>query len=131
MNGHYIRQKPVDELYELIEAKSNKQKAISSFWPEEAKGADEDYKRAVLALVQERLKYLAELSELTLFFFAEPNIDDVVLLYKHPVDKQLQKNPPDYQKRNAGCRGSYSLWYTYNQIAGPKPGAFCRVQKPY
>ncbi|MEK7561764.1 MAG: glutamate--tRNA ligase [Patescibacteria group bacterium] len=97
MNGYYIRQKPVDELYELIEAKSNKQKAISSFWPEEAKGADEDYKKAVLGLVQERLKYLAELAGLTKFFFAEPNTENVIKLYKEPVDKQLQKNPPDYK----------------------------------
>lgn len=96
MNGHYIRQKPVDELYELIEAKSNEQKAISSFWPVEAREASEDYKKAVLGLVQERLKYLTELAELTRFFFAEPDIAQVLKLYKKPVDKQLQKNPPDY-----------------------------------
>lgn len=98
MNGHYIRQMPLDELYELIEAKNNKQKTISSFWPVEARKASDDYKKAVLELVQERLKYLAELPELTRFFFAEPDIDNVVSLYKQPVDKQLQKTPPNYQK---------------------------------
>jgi glutamyl-tRNA synthetase len=61
MNGHYIREMPLDKLYELAEP----------FWPGSAKNADEKYKKAVLALVQERLKYLAELPELTDFFFKD------------------------------------------------------------
>ena len=86
MNGHYIRQLSVEELY---------QKA-KDFWPKEAKEA-EDYKKAVLALVQERLKYLAELGQLTKFFFVEPDEKAVLELYKKPVDKQLAKNPPNYK----------------------------------
>lgn len=65
VNGHFIRQLPIDELYELAEP----------FWPDSAKGADESYKKAVLGLVQERLKFLAELSELTNFFFEELPVD--------------------------------------------------------
>ncbi len=87
MNGHYIRQLPLDELYNKAE----------DFWPNEAKAVDESYKKAVLGLVQERLKYLAELAQLTQFFFAEPDTSSVAKLYEHPVDKQLQKNPPDYK----------------------------------
>src|SRR3990167_2966467 len=86
MNGHYIRQLSVEELY---------QKA-KDFWPKEAKEA-EDYKKAVLALVQERLKYLAELGQLTKFFFVEPDEKAILKLYKNPVDKQLAKNPPNYK----------------------------------
>jgi len=70
---------------------------MEGFWPKEAKDASQDYKKTVLALVQERLKYSAELPELTGFFFAEPNTEDVIKLYKEPIDKQLQKNPPDYK----------------------------------
>lgn len=86
MNGQYIRAMSLESL-----AKSS-----DSFWPEEADKADESYKKQVLGLVQERLKYLAELTELTQFFFVEPDIVQVLKLYKEPVDKQLQKNPPDY-----------------------------------
>jgi glutamyl-tRNA synthetase len=59
MNGVYIRNLPLDELYERVK----------DYWPSEATEAGEDYKKQVLGLVQERLKYLAELPELTRFFF--------------------------------------------------------------
>lgn len=61
-NGHYIRQMSTDELYEASE----------SFWPEEAENADDEYKKQVLRLVHERLKFLSELPELTRFFFTDP-----------------------------------------------------------
>jgi glutamyl/glutaminyl-tRNA synthetase len=61
MNGHYIRQKPLDELCGLSEA----------FWPPSAKDKPDDYKKQVLGLVQERLKHLSELPLLTGFFFEE------------------------------------------------------------
>lgn len=88
MNGHYIRAMSLESLT----------KSAEHYWTKQAKVTDESYKKRVLELVQERLKYLAELPELTKFFFAEPNIDDVLSLYKQPVDKQLQKKPLDYQK---------------------------------
>jgi glutamyl-tRNA synthetase len=61
MNGVYIRNLGIDDLY----ARSN------DFWPTEASDADESYKKHVLGLVQERLKYFAELPELTRFFFVD------------------------------------------------------------
>ncbi|HVS78822.1 MAG TPA: glutamate--tRNA ligase [Candidatus Saccharimonadales bacterium] len=89
MNGHYIRELPPEELA----------KRATDFWPAEAGGADEVYKNKVLGLVQERLKYLAELPELTRFFFAEPATKDVLELYKNPVDKRLNKLSLDEIKR--------------------------------
>lgn len=64
MNGVYIRQMPLPELLRRAEG----------FWPAAAKKADSSYKAAVLGLVQERLKYLSELPELTDFFFTDPVI---------------------------------------------------------
>lgn len=87
MNGHYIRALSLESLA----------KSAEDFWPKEAKGASEDYKKAVLTLIRERLKYLAELAGLTRFFFAAPDIGSVTKLYEQPVDKQLQKTPPDYK----------------------------------
>ena len=86
MNGHYIRGLPLDELAKRAE----------SFWPPEAKSDSQDYKKAVLAAVQERLKYLAELPELTSFFFAEPKAEQVRQLYDKPIDKQLRKEKLAY-----------------------------------
>lgn len=65
MNGEYIRALPIEELLERCR----------DFWPQEAKGAKEDYKKQVLALVHERLKFLGELSGLTEFFFSDPEVD--------------------------------------------------------
>lgn len=61
MNGHYIRELPLGELFNQVK----------DFWPPEAKDADETYKKTALGLVQERLKYFAELPELTRFFFTD------------------------------------------------------------
>jgi glutamyl-tRNA synthetase len=73
MNGAHIRQLSTQELYTKIAA-SGKQQAVS-FWPEEANDFDDDYKKQVLGLVQERLKYFAELTDLTRFFFTDLLVD--------------------------------------------------------
>ena len=79
VNGHFIREAPLDRLYGLS----------AGFWPA-AKEADEDYRKKVLEVVQERLKYLSELPDLTWFFFEEPPESKVKELFKDPVDKQLK-----------------------------------------
>jgi len=81
MNGHYIRELQLDKLAQSVE----------SFWPEVAKNSDEDYRKNVLSLVQERLKYFAELPKLTNFFFEAPKEESVENLYQNPVDKQLKR----------------------------------------
>lgn len=68
-NGHFIREMPLDTLMEKV----------ASYWPEEAATADESYKRSVLALVQERLKFFREIPELTRFFFADLPIDPTLI----------------------------------------------------
>ena len=81
MNGHYIRELPLDDLYARV----------AKYWPPEAKGYDEAYKKQVLGLVQERLKYFAELPELTGFFFVDLPVNPK-LITEH---KQLKKLPKD------------------------------------
>jgi glutamyl-tRNA synthetase len=65
MNGLYIRQMASEKLLERCE----------DFWPDEAADYAPDYRLSVLKLVQERLKFLGELAELTVFFFADPTVD--------------------------------------------------------
>lgn len=86
MNGQYIRNLSLDELAEQVEQ--------GGYWSV-ASTAGEDYRKNILALVQERLKLFGELDELTVFFFKKPADKDVKQLYDNPVDKQLKKTPSD------------------------------------
>jgi len=61
MNGVHIRQLKLDDLYARSE----------TFWPKSAEKSKPEYRKKVLALVQERLKFLAELPDLTSFFFED------------------------------------------------------------
>jgi glutamyl-tRNA synthetase len=61
MNGHWIRSLDISTMYTLCQ----------DYWPASAADYPEDYKKRVLALVQERLKYLAELPQLTTLFFED------------------------------------------------------------
>jgi glutamyl-tRNA synthetase len=81
VNGHFIRQLSLGSLYDRA----------SSFWPIEAKNADESYKKQILSLVQERLKYFAELPQLTKFFFVDLPIDPN-LIAQHKQLKKLSKS---------------------------------------
>ena len=81
LNGAHIRAMNLDELY----------KAVVDFWPASAKDADDDYKKKVLGLIQERLKFFKEIPELTEFFFSEPADKDILDLLHDPKNKQLRK----------------------------------------
>jgi glutamyl-tRNA synthetase len=84
MDGQYIRQTSLDTLYALSKG----------YWPEEAATYDETYLKQVLGLVQERLKYLAELPELSMFFFKDLPVNPE-LISGH---KQLKKLSADELK---------------------------------
>ncbi len=77
MNGSHIRALPLDDLYARTQ----------SYWPDAASTADDTYKKTVLSLVQERLKYLAELPELTRFFFTDLPLNPELW----QTNKQLKK----------------------------------------
>ncbi len=82
MDGEWIRQKiDLDDLYQRSK----------TFWPDEAGDYDDDYKKRVLSIVRERLKYFAELPELTKFFFTDL-----------PVDPELISNHKQLKKLSSG-----------------------------
>lgn len=84
MNGQWIRRLSLDDLYERS----------AKYWPIAAHDSDESYKKRVLALVQDRLKTLAELPLMSTYFFKEPSIDlDLI-----DGNKQLKKLSRDEQK---------------------------------
>lgn len=77
VNGVFIRSMNIDELLQLVH----------NYWPASAKEASDDYKRNVLALTQERLKYFEELPPLTNFFFEDLPVDMALI----DDNKQLKK----------------------------------------
>jgi glutamyl-tRNA synthetase len=66
MDGTYIRALSLDRLVE----------EVKNFWPPSAENFDGEYKKRVLSLVQERLKFFAELPILTSFFFEDLATDN-------------------------------------------------------
>ncbi len=77
MNGYYIRELPLDDLYQKV----------AGSWPAEATSRDDAYKKQVLGLVQERLKYFKELPGLTAFFFQDLPVNMELI----DGNKQLKK----------------------------------------
>ncbi len=77
LNGQHIRLLGLDDLMTRVER----------FWPASAAHASADKKREVLALVQDRLKTLADLPLLSSYFFEEPTPDWNIL----QDNKQLKK----------------------------------------
>lgn len=80
-NGHFIREMSLDNLYAKV----------ADFWPAEAGTHNDKYKKAVLGLVQERLKFFAELPELTTFFFTDLPVNPE-LISSHKQLKKLETN---------------------------------------
>jgi glutamyl-tRNA synthetase len=72
LNGLYIRNLSLSELDERAQ----------SFWSAEAREASPETRQAALGLVQERLKLLSELPELTDFFFTDPKLKTELLTNK-------------------------------------------------
>lgn len=62
INGQWIRQLSVDDLYERVH----------DFWPASAANHTDSYKKEILALVHDRLKTLNDLPTITDYFFADP-----------------------------------------------------------
>ncbi len=79
MDGQYIRDTDLNALFELCK----------NYWPPESEAYDVTYNKQVLGLVQERLKFLSELSELSLFFYVDLPVNPE-LISGH---KQLKKLP--------------------------------------
>lgn len=77
MNGQWIRRLSVDDLYQRV----------ANYWPKSAEQYDEGYKKQVLALIQDRLKTLAELPMMTRYFFEEPTENRELIT----DNKQLKK----------------------------------------
>lgn len=120
LNGQHIRLLSLEDLTERV----------ADFWTESAKQSSEEVRTKVLALVQDRLKTLADLPVLTSYFFEEPTPNwDMVR-----SNKQLSKLPDDEVRalleaaKHALINSDFTpeaLQDTLNQLletTGQKPG---------
>jgi len=125
MNGQWIRSLSVDDLYERC----------ADFWPAEAAGHEETFKKKVLTLAQDRMKTLADLPVLTSYFFSEPTIATELI----SSNKQLKKLSKEEivmllsQAKEALAQSDFdeqSLVNSLNallQTTGQKPGTLFSV----
>ncbi len=81
LNGAHIRNLSLEDLYTKV----------ADFWSSSAAKANDVYKKDVLAITQERLKFFSELPLLTEFFFTTPADDAILNLLHDPKNKQLRK----------------------------------------
>lgn len=119
MNGAHIRALPLDNLFARI----------ADFWPPEADKSDDPYKKQVLGLVQERLKYFKELPELSQFFFADLPVNPE-LISGHKQLKKLEASEIKYllqQSREAIAASDFTAPDLTNRLndllesSGQKP----------
>ena len=121
MNGHFIRELPLEELEARVEF----------FWPESAKKASETYKREVLKLAQDRLKTLRDLPSLTSYFFEEPAPDMTLISDNKQLRKLSSDEITDLLQQSHDALAQLSEWTpesiqdALNQLletTGQKPG---------
>lgn len=69
MNGQWIRRIADEQGIDALYART------TGFWPESASAYDDEYKKKVLAIIYDRLKTLADLRDMTIYFFANPKVN--------------------------------------------------------
>ncbi len=115
MNGQWIRkivdEQGIDTLYERT----------VDFWPAAAADYDDTYRKQVLSIIYDRLKTLADLREMTTYFFTDPDIDLSLItgnkfLKKFSEDELSQMLQTSIQALNDTAWDEQSLQTTLNDL---------------
>lgn len=120
MNGQWIRRLSIDDLYVRCE----------NFWSDEAKKASVDEQKKILALVQDRLKTLADLPILTSYFFSEPVVNwsmieenkQLAKLSKDEIKIMLETAKTELEKSDFDAESIQNTLNQLLEITGQKPG---------
>lgn len=73
-NGQWIRKIADKQGIDALYART------AGFWPESANDYDDEYRKAVLSTIYDRLKTLSDLREMTGYFFADPIVDPELII---------------------------------------------------
>ncbi len=84
INGYYLRQMKIGDLVKMI--------AKGGFLKYDLKNYTPDYIATALFTVQERLKKLDEVQELTRFYFQKPDYNPELLIWKNAPIAKIKKN---------------------------------------
>lgn len=120
LNGQWIRRLAIDDLFDRV----------AIFWPASASSATIEYKKEILALVQDRLKTLADLPLLSSYFFEEPApnwsmVDENKQLKKHSRNDLVAMLQQTIAALETSQFDAASIQETLNQLletTGQKPG---------
>lgn len=108
MNGQWIRrifdEQGCSALYDRTEG----------FWPEVAMNSSEDYRKKVLAIIYDRLKVLADLREMTSYFFEEPKLDLDMLVNNKFLKKMSESELESLLKAAVAKLTAVSDWTADN-----------------
>lgn len=130
MNGHFIRELPLEELYEQCK----------DFWPAVAQSADKTYKMQVLALLQDRLKTLQDLRTGSDYFFAEPTVNMELITKNKQLKKLSEQEHTELLDATHDALAHVQSWdaasiqATLNELleqTGQKPGVLFSLIRVY
>lgn len=97
LNGYYIRQKTIDELFEmvkpyLIDAKLLEVKGSEYLNNQTGEKISEAQLKLYISLTRDRLKKLSEIGELIDFLFIKPRYEPELLRWKQFTDEEIKSN---------------------------------------
>lgn len=126
LNGQHIRLIPLDFFYTIVSGMDG----LPGFWPPSAMTTTEQYRKQVLKIVQDRMKFLADLPILSNYFFEEPipdwsMVDDNKQLSKIDRERRIELLTITKTTLEASDFTSEKLQDTLNQLlqqTGEKPG---------
>ena len=104
MNGQWIRKIFDEQGVEALYARTQ------GFWPEEAASYDDEYKMKVLSILYDRLKTLADLREMSAYFFSDPEIDLDFLVNNKFVKKLSEAEIEELLKKTVASLSSIQDW---------------------
>lgn len=126
MNGMHIRKMNTHEL----------SLATKDRWPNDSASYDAEYKDLILPLVQERLKKLDELSDLTWFFFKDPSVNQELTSLITSETKLESSAAKDLLEQSLNIVESiksfttdslHDEFYRLSEITGKKPGELFKL----
>lgn len=128
VNGQFIRQLSTHDLYDKV----------GNYWPDNARGADEQYKLDILELAKDRLKTLTDLRQFG-YFFDDPQPDMTLIDNNKQLSKiSLERRSELIKQAKIALESSdftpEAIQETLNQLlkdTGEKPGILFSLIRIY
>ena len=108
MNGQWIRRIFSEQGSEALYARTQ------DYWPEVAKEHSDEYKIKVLSILYDRLKTLADLREMSAYFFADPEIDLDFLINNKYLKKMSEAEVENLLKKAVTKLSNIEAWNADN-----------------